>query len=150
MITEIEVKNVDATKTMHMIALHLIAKGYRYIEPKQAGGIAARFKVSREQMQAAIILADRIRRQQQLFEKRPTFRVDGLVDISAPIDLGPAKRDEKTAADALEKAFQRFRAGKAAAQEAKDAAQRRRERKGENSLTAEGEAPEARQRANMS
>jgi len=87
MITEIEVKNVDATKTMHMIALHLIAKGYRYIEPKQAGGIAARFKVSREQMQAAIILADRIRRQQQLFEKRPTFRVDGLVEISAPIDL---------------------------------------------------------------
>ena len=62
-ITEIEAE--DATKTLLPIARYLIEKGYRYLEPKQAGYIAGRCKVSRQQVEAAPILADRMRRKQQ-------------------------------------------------------------------------------------
>jgi hypothetical protein len=100
-------------------AKHLIAKRYRFIETAQAGAIASKFGLSRDQMKTAIVLADRLRRQQQLFEKHPGFRVDGMVDITAPINLAPVQPSPEEIERRQAESLRKWREHKAAQEAAR-------------------------------
>lgn len=68
----------------------------RFLTELQMGPYQRHHGFTRDEVRTAAVLADRIRRRRQLSEGISTFRVDGLVDIDAPIIL-PVKEKPKRA-----------------------------------------------------
>lgn len=68
----------------------------RFLTEVQMGPYQRHHGFTRDEVRTAAVLADRIRRRRQLSEGISTFRVDGLVDIDAPVIL-PVKEKPKRA-----------------------------------------------------
>lgn len=79
------------------IAETLASSKYRFLTDVQIGTLRRIHKASRDEIRAAAILADRIRRQEQLSQNRPTFAVHAIVGPEVPITLPAEKRIRKLA-----------------------------------------------------
>lgn len=69
------------------LAEHLAAGRLRFLTDVQIGQFRRLHGLTRDEVRTAAILADRIRRRRQMAEASNSFRVDGLVELDAPVVL---------------------------------------------------------------
>nr|WP_314089410.1 hypothetical protein [uncultured Shinella sp.] len=79
------------TERIGAIALKLASSKVRYITDLQIGAYRRQYGATRDEVRAAAIMADRMRRQTQIAQNRPTFAVHAIVGPEAPIELPTEK-----------------------------------------------------------
>lgn len=83
---------VSATRRIEAIAQKLASSRYRFLTNVQIGTLRRLHKASRDEIRAAAIMADRLRRQEQVGQMSPSFTVKAIVTPCAPIVLPEEKR----------------------------------------------------------
>jgi len=78
---------------IHEISCRLAGCRLRFLTDVQIGVLRRQHSASRDEVRAAAVVADRIRRKQQIAERLGTFSVAGLVKPDAPVIL---KSERKT------------------------------------------------------
>ena len=76
------------------MAEYLASSRFRFLTDIQIGTMRRKYDASRDEVRAAAVMADRIRRQRQLRENRTGFTVAPEIAPDAPIDL-PEEKDRK-------------------------------------------------------
>ena len=79
------------TGRIEAIALKLATSDIRFITDLQIGAYRRHYGATHDEVRAAAIMADRMRRQEQMAQNRPTFAVHAIVEPDATITL-PDKR----------------------------------------------------------
>lgn len=80
------------------IAERLASSKVRYITDLETGAYRRHYGATRDEVRAAAIMADRIRRQKQIAENRPTFAVHAIVEPDATITLPDKRRPSNRSA----------------------------------------------------
>lgn len=86
--------NLVDTARVRQIADRLATSDVRFITDPQIGAFRRHYQASRDEVRAAAILADRMRRQAQMAQNSPTFAVHAIVGPEAPIAL-PAEKSAR-------------------------------------------------------
>lgn len=79
------------------IAVYLASSRLRFLTDIQIGAMRRKYGASRDEVRAAAIMADRIRRQRQVRESHIGFSVAGLVAPDDPIVLKSVSRKRSEA-----------------------------------------------------
>lgn len=82
---------MDTARVRH-IAERLASSKVRFITDLEIGAYRRQYGATRDEVRAAAIMADRIRRQEQVTRNLPTFAVHAIVAPCAPIVLPDEKR----------------------------------------------------------
>jgi hypothetical protein len=82
------------TGRIEAIAIKLASSKVRFITDLQIGAYRRQYGATRDEVRAAAIMADRIRRQEQIAENRPTFAVHAIVGPDTPITLPNRQRSK--------------------------------------------------------